>query len=206
MELKSSCIRRFHSALDAVGQLVRERENDLPAVPILVAIDGRCGGGKTTLGEYLRKHFECNVFHMDDFYLQPHQRTVERLREVGGNVDYERFLTEVLEPLQNRQDVHYRKFSCRTWEMEPEMVIPYRQLNIIEGSYSLHPYFGNPYGLRIFMDIDEKSQSENILHRNGEKKLEEFKRLWIPKEEAYFEKFQVGEGCLVIRWEPPKDM
>lgn len=206
MELKASCIRRFRPALEAVGRLAEKWENESRPGPVLVAIDGRCGGGKTTLGEYLRKHFECNVFHMDDFYLQPRQRTEERLVEVGGNVDYERFLAEVLQPLKKCQDVHYRRFCCRTWKMEPERVVSYRPLNIIEGSYSLHSYFGDAYDLRIFMDIDEKSQAENILHRNGEKKLEEFKRLWIPKEEAYFEKFRVAQGCLVIRWQPPRDV
>lgn len=82
-------------------------------------------------------------------------------------------------------------------------MILYQPLNIIEGSYSLHPYFENPYDLRIFMDIDRESQLENILRRNGGEKLEDFKRLWIPKEEAYFEKFHIAEGCLVIRWERP---
>ena len=115
MELKASCIRRFEPALDAVGRLVKKLENGSRSESVLVAIDGRCGGGKTTLGEYLRKHFECNVFHMDDFYLQPHQRTEERLREAGGNVDYERFSTEVLAPLKECQDVHYRRFFCCAW-------------------------------------------------------------------------------------------
>ena len=54
--------------------------------------------------------------------------------------------------------------------------------------------------MKIFIDIDRESQLENIRNRNGEEALEDFKRLWIPKEEAYFEKFGVEEGCLVIRW------
>lgn len=203
MELKSSCIRRFHPAFDAVKQLVKKMENDPQAVPVLVAIDGRCGSGKSTLGAYLQEHFSCNLFHMDDFFLQPWQRTEKRLGETGGNVDYERFLEEVLTPLKRGQDVQYRRFSCHTWQMEPVQMISYQPLNIIEGSYSLHPYFENPYDLRIFMDIDRESQLENILRRNGGEKLEDFKRLWIPKEEAYFEKFHIAEGCLVIRWERP---
>ena len=55
--------------------------------PVIVAIDGVCGGGKTTLGEWLAMQYDCNLFHMDDFFLQNHQRTEERLSEVGGNVD-----------------------------------------------------------------------------------------------------------------------
>ena len=50
---------------------------------------------------------------MDDFYLQPHQRTEERLAEPGGNVDRERFLQEVLIPLHEGHDAVYRVFDCQ---------------------------------------------------------------------------------------------
>ena len=55
---------------------------------VLVAIDGRCGSGKSTLAAALAERMPVNVFHMDDFYLRPEQRTEERFREPGGNVDY----------------------------------------------------------------------------------------------------------------------
>lgn len=196
MKLKPSCIRRFQPAVDKIERLLYDRETK----PLLIAIDGRCGGGKTTLGYYLQKCFGGNLFHMDDFYLQPHQRTEKRLAEVGGNVDYERFLEEVLLPVQRGETVQYRRFSCKTWEMQTTEIFPCQPLNIIEGSYSLHPYFGQPYDVKIFIDIDRESQLENIRERNGEEALENFKQLWIPKEEAYFEKFGVEEECLVIRW------
>ena len=48
--------------------------------PLLVAIDGRCASGKSTLAKDLQKQLDCNVIHMDDFYLQPHQRTTKRQR------------------------------------------------------------------------------------------------------------------------------
>ena len=60
---------------------------------VLVAIDGRCAAGKTTLTASMQARLECNVFHMDDFFLRPEQRTPERLGPPGGNVDYELFLT-----------------------------------------------------------------------------------------------------------------
>ena len=37
--------------------------------PLLVAIDGRCASGKSTLAKDLQKQLDCNVIHMDDFYL-----------------------------------------------------------------------------------------------------------------------------------------
>ena len=54
---------------------------------MLVAIDGMCGSGKTTLGQVLSKVYDCNLFHMDDFFLRPEQRTAERMAQDGGNVE-----------------------------------------------------------------------------------------------------------------------
>ena len=152
---------------------------------ILIGIDGRAGSGKTTLARKLAEVFDCNVFQMDDFFLQGYQRTEERAKEVGGNVDYERFQKEVLLPLRKKETVWYQPFRCQTMELQEKVEMPFRRLNIIEGSYAQHPYFGD---LKIFVDIDPDLQLERIEKRNGAEKLEQFKTLWIPKEEAYFAK------------------
>lgn len=47
----------------------------------LVAIDGPCASGKTTLANALGGALGLTVFHMDDFFLRPSQRTPERLAE-----------------------------------------------------------------------------------------------------------------------------
>ena len=38
---------------------------------VIVAIDGRCASGKTTLAREIAKRLDCNIFHMDDFFLRP---------------------------------------------------------------------------------------------------------------------------------------
>ena len=62
--------------------------------PVLVAVEGRCASGKTTLASVLQDLAGWSVFHMDDFFLQPWQRTELRMQTAGGNVDYERFLAD----------------------------------------------------------------------------------------------------------------
>ena len=62
-----------------------------------IAVDGMSGSGKSTLAKLLTGLYGCNVFHMDDFFLQPFQRVPERFHEPGGNVDYERFKTQVID-------------------------------------------------------------------------------------------------------------
>ena len=45
MELKTQCRERFKPAMDAIKEILKKEENT--DSPILVAIDGRCGSGKT---------------------------------------------------------------------------------------------------------------------------------------------------------------
>ena len=147
MELKTQCRERFKPAVDAINEIIKQEDNT--DRPILVAIDGRCGSGKTTLGEYLKGQLDCNLFHMDDFFLRMEQRTPDRMKETGGNVDYERFYETVLIPVQKKESVCYQPFSCKEWRLLDAYEIPYKRINIIEGSYSLHPYFGKPYQQKI---------------------------------------------------------
>ena len=74
----------------------------------IVGIDGNSGAGKSSLAHLLSKYYECNVFHMDDFFLQPHQRAAERLQKPGGNIDYERFQREVVNNLKSCEAFYYQ--------------------------------------------------------------------------------------------------
>lgn len=163
-----------------------------------IAIDGNCGGGKTTLGQALAERYNCNLFHMDDFFLRPEQRTPERYAQAGGNVDYERFRSEVLEHLTDRDGLTYRPFDCTTMELGNPRTVPYRRLNIIEGSYSCHPYFGDVYHVRFFVELSAEEQRARIYARNGEEKYRRFVNEWIPMENQYFETFGIRDKCISI--------
>ncbi|MBQ8359748.1 MAG: hypothetical protein IJX37_07570 [Oscillospiraceae bacterium] len=153
---------------------------------VIVAIDGKCTSGKTTLAAKLAEVYDCNVFRMDDFFLRPEQRTAERFAEVGGNVDYERFNKDVLMPLKAGQPFSYRPFDCSTFTLaEPVCVTP-KKLNIVEGTYSHHPYFGDPYDLKILLTVDKETQRERILQRPAFLHQRFFEE-WIPMENRYFD-------------------
>lgn len=163
--------------------------------PVLLAIDGKSGSGKSTLARRLAESYQAQLFHMDDFFLQPSQRTPKRLAEVGGNVDYERFRGEVLEPLAEGREFSYGIFSCREQRITEQRQARRAQLSIVEGSYSEHPYFGSPYDLTICLDISMEEQRERIRRRSGEEMLKRFTEEWIPKENAYLHKFRIMERC-----------
>lgn len=178
-------IGRLRRRIDA---LLSEKER------VIVAIDGSCAAGKTTLAAALAQEYDCNVFHMDDFFLRPEQRTPERLAEVGGNLDYERFREEILRKLPSGSAFSYRPYDCRTSRLAPPVPVQPKKLTIIEGSYSLHPYFGDVYDLRIFLTVAPERQRERILNRPAHLH-ERFFREWIPMEQRYFDGFRIPEQC-----------
>ncbi len=163
--------------------------------PILIAIDGRCSAGKTTLAAGLQKELGCCVIHMDDFFLRPQQRTPERYREPGGNVDYERFLTEVMEPLVKQQSLAYHPYDCKRQAFSEAVEVEPCSIAIIEGSYSCHPALWDFYSLRIFMDVEKEEQRRRIMQRNGEAVWSVFQEKWIPLEEMYFTAYSIKNRC-----------
>jgi uridine kinase len=165
---------------------------------VILAIDGRCGSGKTTLSALLSLKFDCNIFHMDDFFLPADMRTAERLAVPGGNVHHERFLAEVLLPIRDRKPVCYRPFICSAMGFGEMKCFQRKKLNIVEGSYSLHPSLRESYDLKIFLTLDHKTQEERILKRSGASKLNDFINLWIPMEELYFREQDVERCCDIV--------
>ncbi len=172
--------------------------NALPrkSSPRLLAIDGRCAAGKTTLALLLREKMNWTVFHTDDFFPRPEQRTPERMNTAGGNLDRERLLEEILLPLKNgERQITHRAFDCRTGQLSEPIVTNVGEVCVIEGAYSCHPTLCELYDLRVFLDVEPEEQSRRILLRNGAEKAAQFAARWIPLEERYFAELKPREKC-----------
>lgn len=163
---------------------------------LILAIDGPCASGKTTLAAEIATKFDCNVIHLDDFFLQPDQRTDERLSEIGGNFDRERFAYEVLTPLREGIAFSYRPWDCSEGSLGAPIAVQPKRLTVIEGSYSHHPALEG-IALRVFLEIDREQQVHRLLQRDP-KKITRFLEEWIPKEDAYFRAFQIREKADLV--------
>ena len=183
----SACFVPFLPLLAAIDKALEKGR-------VILTIEGKSASGKTTLANMLEEIYGCTVFHTDDFFLQPHQRTPERFEEAGGNLDRERFFEEVIVPLKENKPVNYRRFDCGTMQLLPPAEVLPQKLTVIEGAYSLHPYFGEYCDISIFLDITPALQRERILKRNPEM-ADRFFNEWIPLEEKYFEEMQIKQRC-----------
>lgn len=184
---------KLESAVSAIKKCLEKKKDT-----ILISIEGSAASGKTTLAQGLGELLDCNIWHLDDYFLQADQRTEQRLSEVGGNVDYERFKEEIIDKVMEKKTVRFQKFNCKKMNLEDGKEVPFKRVNIMEGIYSSHPYFGDIYDLRIFMEISPEEQERRILSRNSGELAEKFFQIWIPKEQNYLQKFEVKNKANII--------
>ncbi len=181
--------RRYGEALPLLDALEKRLADTGRAV---LALDGNCASGKTTLASLLAPLYDANVFHMDDFFLPFALRTPKRLKTPGGNVHYERFQREVLEGLLTGEPFAYGAFDCHTGETRAVAVTP-RPVALIEGSYALHPAFDSAYealdAVRALLTLPPGEQESRIEARDGAASLSRFRNEWIPLENRYFEAY-----------------
>ena len=179
----------------AIPILERVKDHGEGDAPCVIAIDGRAASGKTTLSEALRIALEGEVIHMDDFFLPPALRSEERFRTPGQNIHHERFCEEILPFVGKREGFAYRIFDCGRMDYHGKRSITDAHYRIVEGSYSLHPIFGDYATLTVFSDVTPAEQTERIRVRNGEEMLARFLSRWIPLEEEYFTHYEIARRC-----------
>ena len=162
--------------------------------PLILAIDGMCGSGKTTLAEYLSTCFDASIIHMDNFFLPFERKTTERLAEPGGNIDYERFGEVLIPALKLRNGFSYIAYNCQTQSYDRTIEVPDCDLIIVEGSYALHEYFPKYYDFSLFLSVTPKEQLKRLEARcQDDYKFHRFKTEWIPMENHYHQAQNVLE-------------
>ncbi len=199
-------IREDYWRFWTVFQTIRQANDKKKDVPFLVAVDGRCGSGKSYLSRCLKDVFHCPIVPMDDFFLPPVWRTRERLDTPGENIHHERFLQEVLQPLSKGEPAAYRPFDCTRGEYGDPVLVPAAPLVVIEGSYALHPNLVSYYDLCFFVTCSKTEQLRRLRKRETEDSFARFVQQWIPLEERYFDAFAISSSChSVIDTEEPMD-
>lgn len=193
-------MRLIPSDFSSLTQTIASLLEAHPEQPVLIALDGRCGSGKTTLAAQLAEQFpDSAVFHTDDYYLPPAQRIPNWAETPCTNMDLTRLREEVLVPAQAGAAVHCRAYSCREGAYLPEQCVPPAPLYILEGSYSHHPILADFYDLKVFVTCSKEEQARRLQAREGER-YENFVRRWIPLEEAYFAQCRV-EALADLLWD-----
>lgn len=186
---------RYLRLLPVLCRLAQMPENTGAYV---MALDGRCASGKTTLSKQLEFVTGAGIVHMDDFFLPLELRTPERFAQPGGNVHYERFQKEVMPLLARKEAFSYRRFDCSSMSMGELRQVRSSDWRIVEGAYSCHPILGDYMNVKIFSDVEPDEQMRRIKKREGDAAAKIFAERWIPLEENYFRSCHIEEAADLV--------
>jgi len=162
--------------------------------PAIIALEGKCGSGKTTLANNLQDKLDLTIIPIDDFFLPPELKTKERLNEIGGNIDYERIF-QLLEKIQSGKALSYKKYDCKQ-NIYIDKKLDINKTILLEGVYSYHQYFRKFINKLIYLEIDEALQMKRLKLRDN---YNDYINKWIPLENKYFEKENIkAKADLII--------
>ena len=119
----------YNKIIKVINNLLDSSDKDT----VWVAIDGPSASGKSSLGNFINDNFICNVFHMDDFFLPPEKKTPQRLGETGGNIDWERFKSEIISNVKSGHNFTFNVYDCHTLCYLESGKVFHKKLNIVEG-------------------------------------------------------------------------
>ena len=166
---------------------------------VVLGIDGRNGAGKTTLAKIITNVYGGNFISMDDFYLPFELRTPERMDRPGGHIHFERFIEQVLLPIQAGQNrISYEKYDCQKGESTDIVANLSPKVVVIEGSYSLHPWIRDLYSHTVFLDISDSLQKKRLLKRGSKEGYKILQNKWIPLENKYHKAYGVDQHCNML--------
>ena len=130
MELKACCKERFEPVVRQ-SENCRKRRKDWMSLWSLQLMAG-VEVGKLHWENIWSRYSTVICSEWMTFFCAWNSVQPQRLKETGGNVDYERFEETVLRPIFQKQTVFYQPFSCRKWNLLEGYPVPYKKLNIIE--------------------------------------------------------------------------
>ncbi|HET7077857.1 MAG TPA: hypothetical protein VFM49_10455 [Chloroflexia bacterium] len=187
MQISESAYR----GLDEVIGEIRRRMGGR-ATPLLVALDGRSGTGKSTLAALLAARLGATVVEGDDFY--PGGRDAEWDARSPADkaalvIDWRRMRAEALEPLLAGRPAAWHPFDFQAGEglaahtvtRDPAPVI------VLDGVYSARPELADLVDLAILVEAaDDSVRRQRLLAREGAPYMAAWHRRWDAAEDYYF--------------------
>jgi uridine kinase len=161
--------------------------------PVLVALDGRSGVGKSTLAARVATEVGVSalVIDGDDFYRggdDAYWNALGPAEKVDLAIDWRRQRT-LLECLLHGHPATWRPYD---WDADDgrlagEITASPADLVILDGAYSARPELADLFSLRVLLDAARDIRRARLLQREGERDRAEWEARWSEAEDLYFD-------------------
>jgi uridine kinase len=159
--------------------------------PVLVAVDGRSGVGKSTVAGQVGAQVGALVIDGDDFYrggTDAYWDALGPAEKVDLVIDWER-QRPLLEQLRRGEAVTWQPYD---WDADdgrlgaPVTAGP-AAVVLLDGAYSARPELSDLYSQRVLLSVVRDVRRERLLHREGERYRAEWEARWGEAEDLYFD-------------------
>lgn len=164
--------------------------------PLLVALDGRSGVGKSTIAARIGTKIGAVVIDVDKFYSGGNDdhwdsRTIEE--KINEVIDWRRLRMEVLEPLLAGKAAIYYPFDFKTWTglAKDSVTLKPAGVIILDGAYSSRPEFADILNLTVLIEVpDDSARRKRLITRESENYMTNWHSRWDATEDYYFAKIR----------------
>lgn len=159
---------------------------------VLVGVDGCGGSGKSTFARGLvaAGSDDVTLVQMDDFYKPTAERPTGENRPIGGNFDWERVRSQVIEPLSQGEVARYQRYDWGQDALAEWHVARRSGIVVIEGVYATRNELRSFYDYRVFVECPRDERLRRGLERDGEAARDTWEKVWMPVEAQYMDLHQ----------------
>jgi uridine kinase len=159
--------------------------------PVLVALDGRSGAGKSTVAGQVGAQVGALVIDGDDFYrggTDAYWDALGPAEKVDLAIDWER-QRSLLEQLRRGEAVSWQPYD---WDADDgRLAAPVTAgpaaVVLLNGAYSARPELSDLYAHRVLLTVSRDVRRERLLRREGERYRAEWEARWAEAEDLYFD-------------------
>ncbi len=168
--------------------------------PILVAVDGRSGTGKSSIAKIIAERLGGVEIVADNFWVGGTNEEWDKKspkEKAEQAIDWKRIRNEVLEPLLAGKPATWRPFDWESGHGQSENALHSepKPLIVLDGAYATRPELQDIIDFSLLVEVpNDISRRTRLVEREGEEYMKDWHNRWDVAEDYYFSNVRQPES------------